>query len=51
MHTDTKICAYLCASVVKTISLMTLGGGLLMGSITLSGGAILRKQALALPFR
>ena len=30
---------------------MTLGGGLLNGSITVGGGAILRKQALALPFR
>ncbi|MDQ0969190.1 hypothetical protein QFZ20_004593 [Flavobacterium sp. W4I14] len=26
-------------------------GGLLKGSITVSGGAILRKQAMALPFR
>jgi len=30
---------------------MTLSGGLLKGSITVGGGAILRKQALALPFR
>jgi hypothetical protein len=34
-----------------SLSLFTLGGGLLKGSITASGGAILRKQALALPFR
>ncbi|WP_157258340.1 hypothetical protein [Pedobacter ginsenosidimutans] len=34
-----------------SLSLMTLGGSLLKGSITVSGVAILRKQALALPFR
>ncbi|WP_230144704.1 MULTISPECIES: hypothetical protein [unclassified Pedobacter] len=51
MHTDIKICVYLCASVVKNSQLITLGGALLKGSITIGGGAILRKQALALPFR
>ncbi|NII83474.1 hypothetical protein FHT21_002519 [Pedobacter sp. SG908] len=30
---------------------MTLRGDLLKGSITVGGGAILLKQALALPFR
>jgi dipeptide/tripeptide permease len=34
-----------------SLSLITLGSGLIKGSITVSGGAILRKQALALPFR
>jgi hypothetical protein len=51
MHTDIKICVYLCASVVKILNLITLAGALLKGSITIGGGAILRKQALALPFR
>jgi hypothetical protein len=34
-----------------SFSLLTLASGLLKGSITVGGGAILRKQALALPFR
>jgi dipeptide/tripeptide permease len=34
-----------------SLSLITLGGGLLKSNITVSGGAILRKQAVALPFR